>query len=545
MKITAKQSRYFKFLFEFDYDADIVEFCREIKRKYGFEKFNFVKQGEIIGWGFNDKTIFDEIIKQYPEIEVEIDVNELDKNPLKVIRNKPIKKLNSDFETNTKIPLYKFQKEGVDFIMKTNGNCMLADQMGLGKTNMAITYSHLKNFKTLVICPASVKLVWQDEVNKFTNRKAVVLYADKLNENIDDADFVIMNYEIVDKALQNGIDFEQFDCLVCDESTYIKNPSAQRSRAVKQLFFIPHKILLTGTPILNRPAELWNQLNLINPLLFPSRWKFFSRYCNLTRTRFGWDYTGHSNLAELKEKLDGLVLRRLKKDVLQELPPKIETLIRVELSKEERKKYNKFYNDFEAIIDDGNRAVQLARLTYLKQFLSAVKLKNAIEIIDNIIESDEKVVLFSQYLDPLHALKKGLGDIAVVFEGKMSEEEKHKAIEQFQNNDKVKVFLGSVMASGLGISLTEAPTAIFLDLPWQPATIAQAMDRIHRIGQNKQVNIYYLVAQNTIENQIYDLISEKVMVINQLIDENKVISDYKESVFEEFMKQVRNKKNSH
>ncbi len=550
MKITDKHSQWFSFLFEFEYDSDVVSFCQSLKRKYGYDMINFVKEkdwqgSETIGWGFNNETIYNEIIAKYPNTETLIDTHELIETKLEPISPEPITEIPENIDTKTKLELYPFQKRGVNFILKTDGKCMVADEMGLGKTIQAITYSHLNNFKTLVICPASLKLVWQGEIEKFTDRTSLVLYANKMDmTDIDKYDFVITNYEIIEKALQNGLNPTNFDAIICDESTYIKNPRTKRTKQVKKLKSIPHRILLTGTPILNRPSELWSQLDFIEPKMFGKEWGFYFRYCGATKTRFGWDISGHSHLDELGDRLNGIVLRRLKKDVLPELPPKIETIIKIELSDKMRKEYYKLYNEFESEIatDRYNQSVELAELTYLKQFLSINKLEPTMEIIDNIIESGQKVVLFSQYLNPLHFLHEKYPQSSVVYEGKMNERDKEKSVKSFQTDDNVKIFLGSIMASGMGITLTKSQTAIFLDLPWTPAIIAQGMDRIHRIGQKGSVNIYYLLTPFTIEEDIYSLVHEKIEVISELLNEGKIIKMKNQSILKDFLNIIKKKK---
>ena len=540
--ITNTQTKWHNCLFQFDYDSDVVEFCRSIKLKYGYDEVNFIKEkdvngNEIIGWAFSERKIMEEIIKKYPDTKIETD--KFFDNKIKPISKEKITGLSDQLETNTKLELYPFQKQGVNFMIKTDGKCMNASEMGTGKSAMAICYSHISNFKTLVICPASLKLMWQDEISKFTNRTSLVIYANTLKKtDIKGYDFVIINYEIVKKAIENDIDFREFDLVIADESFYIKQSKSIRSKSVRQLSYIPHRICLTGTPILSRPAELWAQLNFIEPNMFKSAWKFYMRYSNATRTRFGWDISGASHLDELRERLKGMMLRRLKKDVLKELPPKTETLIRINLTNRQWNQYNQLYNEFEELIFTNNKVVQLARLTYLKQFLSLSKLDNVEEIIRNTIENGEKIVVFSQYLEPLHYLKKKFGDNAVVYEGSTKLEDRQLAIKAFQNG-KPQVFLGSVMAASTGITLTSSRTVLFVDLPWQPAIIAQACDRCHRISQKGNVNIYYTIVNNTIDEQIYQLLHSKTKVISDLLQEKKLINTENQSVINEFLAKIK------
>lgn len=543
MRIVPKSSKWFNFLFEFDYNEEILEFCRALKRKYGWDEFNFVKENDKKGWGFNKKIIFDEIISKYPETEVKIDTTLLFNGKINPISKEELP-LSSDIDVKIKVPLYDFQKKGVDFIIKSGGKCMLADEMGLGKTVQSIAYANLNNFKTLVICPASLKLMWQNEIKKFTNKKSYIVYANKIKEAIKKSkkyNFIIINYEIIGKAIKGGLDFRMFDLAILDESFAIKNPNSLRSINTNLLSFISHKVLLTGTPILNRPAELWSQLHFIEPTMFPNRWKFYFSYCDPVKNHFGWDFSGASHLEDLRERIKGTVLRRTKKEVLKELPPKIESMIKIELSPSNWKKYLKIYSNFEQIINSGQQGVALARLTYLKQFLSLAKLENITEIINNILETGKKVIVFSQYLQPLSILKKTFSDNAVVFWGEMNTKEKQEAVFKFQNDKNVKIFLGSIKASGLGITLTAANICIFLDLDWTPSLHAQCSDRCHRIGTKIPVNIYYLIANKTIEENIYALLQKKMSVISELLQEEDILKIKNQSIFPEFLKQLKEK----
>ncbi len=542
MKIIEKQSKWFRYLFCFDYNPQVVDFCRYIKNKYGFDMFNFVKEKELVGWGFNDAKIMEEIVIKFPATIIEITnkPNTILDNLIKT--EEPIN-LDEGLKLFTKLDLYPYQKAGVSFFEKVNGVGMLADEMRLGKSCQAIAYAQKNNFKTLVVCPSSIKTVWRGEIEKFTDKTWLLINAKDLKKDISTKgyDFIILNYEIVGKAITK-IDFRDIDLIVADESFYIKNQKSLRFKSIKKLNFISHRLCLTGTPILNRPSELWSQLNFIDPLIWNNWWKFAMRYCGAEKTQWGWDFSGRSNLEELKKRLSVFMLRRLCKDVFSELPPKIETIIKIQMSDKEWKEYNRLYDEFEDLIQNSeNRTVQLARLTYLKQWLSLNKIENAIEIINNIIENGEKVVVFSQYLQPLRILKDKLGDIAVVYEGKMSVEEKDIAKTLFQTNPNIKVFLGSITTAGYGIKLSSASTIIMLDLIWSPALISQATARIVDTQQKTNNNIYYLIHENTIEQSIFELLKFKMDTISTLQNEEKLISIKEESIITEFLDKIKNK----
>ena len=198
------------------------------------------------------------------------------------------------------------------------------------------------------------------------------------------------------------------------------------------------------------------------------------------------------------------------------------------------------------IFDLLGRGGGINKVGWLLQLVSvSTKLKNAIEIIDNMLENNKKVVLFSQYLNPLHLLKEKYGDKAVLFEGKMNVKERQSAVKSFQEDPNIQIFLGSIQAGGLGITLTASDVCIFLDLAWVPSIHSQAAARLHRIGQKNNVSVYYLIIKQSIEEEIYELLHRKMAVISELMNEEKILQIKSQSIFPELIKKLRTKTKKH
>jgi len=433
--------------------------------------------------------------------------------------------------------LYDYQKEGVQFLIKNDGRAILADQCGLGKTVQALGYvAHKKIPKTIVVVPCSVKFVWQSECSKWTSLKPLVINSksDKssLLEEFKKHDVVIINYDIITKFIDIIIDFG-FDCLICDEFQMIKSNKALRTKAVKKIAKnIPSIILLSGTPLLNRSVELFNGLQLIDPTVWNNWWLYTKKYCNGHYDQWGWNCSGSSNLVELRERIKCYFLRRKKEDVLTELPPKQFVNVPIELNGESRFKYDLALNEFAEYLADikkktskeikkSMQAQKLVRLGELRQISTNGKLESAKEIIQNIIDSGEKIVAFSCYNEILEKLQEKFNDVAVTVIGSTPEFMRGKLVESFQNNPEVKVYLGGIKSSGTGITLTASSNVLFIDMSFTPADMLQAQDRCHRISQKNSVTIYQMLARNTIDIRMLEILKEKQKIFDKLFEEQQ------------------------
>ncbi len=501
-----------------------------------------------------------------------------------------------------KLPPYEFQKEAVQFFEAVDGLAILGDQPGVGKTLSAIAYAIKNNLKTLVICPASLKFNWYDEIERFSFEKAHIFkYQQKkkdkrFNYPPEDSLIHIINYESLETYLKfevshkcentlcdfhevslvkkyktcpkcfkeksvksrntdlckfedkkgGGLDIQSYSLVVLDEAHYIKSDTAQRTKIVKRAFHtMPRKLLLTGTAIKSKPIEFFTLLNFLDEYEWVNKHNFGVRYCDGKIDQFDhWNYDGYSHIDELYERISPLFLRRLKKDILKFLPPKTYTIIPIELSVEEAREYKKIEK---GIIDEteesDEKMTHLARIQKLKQFTSKLNAERAVEFIQSIIDGDEKVVVFTQFLSTAAFLHETFKSCAVLFTGQKSATEKQQAIDLFRNTEECKVFVGTIGAAGVGITLTEASTLIFIDQPWVPADREQAEDRIHRASQTAdKVQIIRLIAQGTIDEDIEELLNEKEKITSQVLDGKESTKEVKHSIFNDIVNIILNKK---
>lgn len=307
--------------------------------------------------------------------------------------------------------------------------------------------------------------------------------------------------------------------VIFDESHFIKNKQAQRTKFSVKLAKKTGKVLfLTGTPVLNKPIEVYNVLNIVSPTGY---WEFCMRYCGAKKTQWGWDLGGASHLDELRRKMY-FMIRRTKEQVLSELPDKTVSVLDTSISPEGKKEYRKIQKEFrEWLIENGKNinalyAEALTKVGYLKQVV--VRHKNIEEIIENFLESGKKIIVFSQYVEIIERLSKQYVQESVALTGATPTKDRQGIIDEFQNNPEKRIFLSTLKAGGVGITLTAADTVLFTDLDWVPANHLQAEDRAHRIGQKNNVNVYYLITPDTIEEEIWKLLRRKEKVVNQILD---------------------------
>jgi len=311
---------------------------------------------------------------------------------------------------------------------------------------------------------------------------------------------------------------------------------------------------LTGTPLLNRPIELFNLLKAIGHPLGDNRVHFAKRYCDaglrMIVRRYGpplrfWDESGvdKDNLPELAEKLKSCMLRRKKEDVL-DLPDKIISVMDCEMTEEWKKNYDTAWDSYldflsknpipEKNIDNIIMARQLVEIQKLKQVCSKAKVGRIISDIENAIEQDEKVIVFSQYTATIKGIAEKLRDKkikCVTLTGEDDMTERQKAVDDFQNKNEVKVFIANIKAGGVGLNLTAGSIVMFADMDWSPEIHRQAEDRAHRIGQTGTVNVYYYVCPGTIEDDIIDILNSKKHVADQILEGTAVDSESAQRVF--------------
>lgn len=426
-----------------------------------------------------------------------------------------------------RMTMFPYQYSGVNFIDVRKGRALLGDEMGLGKTAQALGWLQLHPEKSpvIIVVPASLKLNWQKEALMWMDKPNIeILSGTKIHPL--KGEIIILNYDILYAWIDMLLIYEP-KVLILDESHYIKSNKAKRTKAVKKLAKkIPHLIALSGTPIVNRPIEFYNVINLVDPTLFPDGWAYAKRYCGAKHNGYGWDFNGATNTKELHEKLNGsIMIRRKKIDVLKELPAKLRSLVPMEL--DNVREYSKAESNFiswlrdtrgEEAAERAGNAEALAAIEALKQLSIKGKMKDSIDWISTFLESDEKLVVFATHKMVIDRLMEEFKTIAVKIDGSVDPKNRQKAVDAFQEDPNIRLFIGNIKAAGVGITLTAASNVAFLELPWTPGDLNQAEDRVHRIGQVDSVTVYYLLAQGTIEERIARLLDNKRKVLDAVLD---------------------------
>jgi SWI/SNF-related matrix-associated actin-dependent regulator of chromatin subfamily A-like protein 1 len=416
----------------------------------------------------------------------------------------------------------------VEKLVKTK-RFILADDMGLGKTTSTIVAAlETEAKKILIICPASLKINWQREIENYTNRSTYICGS----KRYEDADFVIVNYDIL-KNFHDPKDRDNsrvlksnFDLVIIDEAHYIQNKTAQRTKLINDFVKGVDRLwLLTGTPMTSRPMNYYNLLELIESPVAANWMAYVIRYCEGYQFKVGnrkvWNVMGASNLEELRDRTSRQVLRRLKTDVL-DLPDKIITPVYLRLkSKEYEELMGEYFEWYEKNPDESSSlTVQFTKLTKVRQIIANEKIRSTIELVENILEQDKKVIVFTNFTDSLNKIYEHFGKKAVYLDGSCSPAKRQNAVDEFQNNDKIKVFVGNLKAAGVGITLTSAEAVVMNDLSFVPSDHAQAEDRSYRYGQKSNVSVYYPIFENTIEGVIYDILNKKKNIFETVMGDN-------------------------
>lgn len=432
--------------------------------------------------------------------------------------------------------LYPFQLDGVKFLEARNGNALIADSMGLGKTIQALGWLklHPELRPAVIVVPASLKLNWEREARKWLGKNVSIAMPQGKSPDrkvVWNKDLIIINYDILAYWL-DAILQQSPAVMVVDESHYVKNIKAQRTKAVKELGkLVKHKVFLTGTPVVNHPAEFFTVLNMLEPREFNSWMRFTRRYCAAKHNGFGWDVSGASNTEELHGKLQGkIMLRRKKEDVLKDLPAKRRHAVPMDI--DNRKEYSAAAADLVGWLKEkfgsgkAEKAAQaeaLVQFNYLKQLAAEGKRSNAVQWIKDSLDSNGKLVLFAVHHTMIDYLAEELRNYnPVVVDGRVSQEKRQAAVDAFQQDPSCRLFIGNIRAAGVGLTLTAASNVVFLELDWVPANLLQAEDRIHRIGQEAECAAWYLVAGGTIEEDIARLLDEKRQVLEAVLDGKEV-----------------------
>ncbi|MFR8972813.1 SNF2-related protein [Romboutsia timonensis] len=442
-----------------------------------------------------------------------------------------VKSKNYEIPKDLNATLRDYQVSGFEFFKTLSDyqfGGILADEMGLGKTIQTIAFLlSNKDKKSIVITPTALIYNWKNELEKFApTLKVGLLHAakserGKILDNIDNYDVILTTYT----TYKNDIDKYKninFDYCIIDEAQNIKNPDAIITKAIKNVN-AKVKFALTGTPIENNLMELWSIFDFIMPGYLYNKSKFKSIFVN-----------NDKNIIELKNLIKPFILRRTKKEVITELPDKIEQKIIIDLEKEHKRAYKGYVNLITRKIKENNQdnITVFSYLTKLRQLCLSPELmvknyqgKNSkLDVLINIINdsSDEKILVFSQFTKVLEVIGKRLNEENISYsylDGKTSAKDRVKLVEEFNTNNN-KVFLISLKAGGTGLNLTSANIVVHFDPWWNPAVEDQASDRAHRIGQKNVVNVIKLIAKGTAEERVINLQETKKELIEDVINGN-------------------------
>jgi len=441
--------------------------------------------------------------------------------------------------------LRDYQKQGVWWLQTLSRygfGGILADDMGLGKTIqvLALLASYKQqndSCRALVVCPASLVLNWENEAKKFTpelNVKCILGTTEERVALLSDTtkdDIIITSYELLKRDADHYKNL-YFDYEIIDEAQYIKNHNTQNARCVKSIR-ASHRFALTGTPIENSMAELWSIFDYLMP-------GYLYKYAHF-RNRFEVPVIKDGDtlpMDELKRMVSPFILRRLKKDVLTELPDKTETVLYTNLAQEQKKLYYANLSSMQKelstelqSVTGKNRMIVLAMLTRLRQLCcdpallyenykeESAKFELCMSLVENTIASGHKILLFSQFTSMLSILESALRERQIPYyliEGSTKKEERIRQVKAF-NRDDTPVFLISLKAGGTGLNLTGADVVIHYDPWWNLSAQNQATDRAHRIGQKNSVSVYKLIAKGTIEEKILALAEKKQSLAEQIL----------------------------
>lgn len=459
-----------------------------------------------------------------------------------IIKTEKIEKVEVDYSKYSHRPPLEHQKVAIERLVGSK-RFILADCMGVGKTTSAIIASLETNSKRiLIICPASLKLNWEREYKNYSDRS---IYISEGKNFSDDHEIVIINYDIIKnfhdlKSPEQSRILNKFDLVIIDEAHMISNTQAQRTKLINSFAKKVDRLwLLTGTPITSRPINYYNLLNLVNSPVAQNWVAYVIRYCNGYQFTAGkrkvWNINGASNLEELRDRTSRQILRRLKTDVL-DLPDKIISPIYLRLKSKLYEGLMGEYYDWYKSKSEGSSSltVQFSKLMKVRQVIAEEKIQHTIEIAENILEQDKKVIIFTNFTDTLNRFVEHFGKKCVYLDGSCSKVHRQNAVDQFQENDKIKVFVGNVKAAGVGITLTQGEVVIFNDLSFVPSDMSQAEDRAFRYGQKNNVVVYYPIFDNTIEGAIYDILDRKKKIFETVMGDNLDTGD----VIEEMMNRI-------
>ncbi|KAK7169549.1 hypothetical protein R3I93_005506 [Phoxinus phoxinus] len=435
--------------------------------------------------------------------------------------------------------LMPFQRDGVNFAVSRQGRLLLADDMGLGKTIQAICIAayYRSEWPLLVVAPSSVRFTWAEAFHRWLPS----VRADSINVVVTGKDSLRSGLvNIISYDLLNKMDKQQpsspFSVIIMDESHFLKNMKTARCRAALPLLKVAKRvILLSGTPAMSRPAELHTQILAVRPSLFPRFHDFGTRYCDAKQLPWGWDYSGSSHLSELKLLLEeSLMLRRLKSEVLSQLPAKQRKVVTV-TTDGINSRTKAALNAAAKQLAKGchNKSQEKEALLVFFNHTAEAKIRAIMEYISDTLECGrEKFLVFAHHKLVLDSITKELGEKGINYiriDGSTPSADRQQLCNRFQSSQKSCVAVLSITAANMGLTLHSADLVVFAELFWNPGVLIQAEDRVHRIGQTSNVDIHYLVAKGTADDYLWPMIQNKMSVLEQVGLSESNISENAES----------------
>lgn len=482
--------------------------------------------------------------------------------------------------------LYRFQVRGVRFAEKNEGRVLIGDDMGLGKTIQSIGWMAIRPEvrPVIVVCPAAVKYGWQAELLQHAGLKSYVCEGEmpnavtltksmnaslakvrkrkfkrtklrtaahyrrqaiqrvkehrakrmemiqKKHQTIKRQDIIIVNFDILKDWLPIFLKLEP-QLLIVDECQKISTRTTIQTKACLKLGRLcPHILALSGTPITGKPVQFYPVLHLLRPKEFPSFWKFAFAYCGPTKSPWGhgWDFNGATDLKGLHKRVKRIMIRRMKTEVMKNLPPKIRSVIPVTISN--RAEYSQAKEEFlewlrrnggERAVKRAMGAIALVRLGKLKQLAAEGKMIHMRQWIEDFLKAtNEKLIIFGIHKSVLRGMFNFFTKESIIIDGSTPNKKRKLLVRRFQKTKKCRLFFGQMKACGVGLDgLQVASNVLFLELGWTFAEHNQAEDRALRIGQeSNSVNVYYMIGRNTVEESVIDVIKTKRGICKEVLD---------------------------
>lgn len=481
------------------------------------------------GFHFDEKVV--EVYKKHKQFTKKVDR----------IRAGQFKQSERDILDSLGLPMYHYQEIGAGFGCVVESG-LLGDQPGLGKTIQSLAMTKIKDAqKVLIFCPMSMKKSWQEEIDKWLPGSTSTIVGGTPKQRDEqwssNVKYYICNYHLLQRDLKY-MKLIDWDFVIGDEATVISNPQSMTAKNIKKIK-AKFKIALTGTPLSNKAEDVWSIMDWVQPGLLGTYWQFIDEYC--MKDKFG-SINGYKNLFKLRDKISPYMLRRLKKDVLTELPPKLHENVWVEFSPEEHKLYEAIKEETieelkeAGMFDRKNLSQALVKIVRLKQMTGTSELINGEnqssklnalkELLRVVLSGDDKTIIFTSFREMALILMRELAEYKpLLIAGGVSSEDRDANRAMFNEDEEHRILI-MTSAGSMGLNLQRASSVVHYDLPWSIAMTEQREDRAHRHGQKKNVTVYRMMVQNTIDEYILKVLYKKKEVSDAVLgDEVEAVDE--------------------